>query len=98
MSPRLVVFAVQESAPLGHGHDGLVYAEAALLKKRCKLAIFFTRIDAGKPAFQVAEMHGSEMDRVMIIFRHDRADHMAAAELAKHGIADDFAAASQSED
>jgi len=32
VNPRFVIFSVKKSLPLGHGRDGLVYPEAALLK------------------------------------------------------------------
>jgi hypothetical protein len=32
VNPRLIIFSVKKSLPLGHGRDGLVYPEATLLK------------------------------------------------------------------
>ena len=93
VDPRLVILSVQEPPSLGHGRDGVVHPEAAVLKKVGKQTRLLPRIDADEPSDEILEMHGREMDRVTIIAGYDGADHATTPELAIHGVADDLAAA-----
>ena len=94
IDPRLVVLQVQETASPGHGRNGFGNRQSALLQKFGKCPRL-ARIHAGERACQILQMHGREVDRIVIVARHDRADHMATPELAAHGIADSLATASQ---